>query len=61
MMSDRFVIVWCSSFDFCYQVQVEYWGEGSVVELAGSFNGWKHFVVMKPDLTSEISKPDGSR
>jgi hypothetical protein len=42
-------------------VRVEYWGEGSTVELAGSFNGWKHFVAMKPDLTSEISKPDGSR
>ena len=46
-MSDRFVTFWCSPFDVSYQVQVEYWGEGSAVELAGSFNGWKHFVVMK--------------
>eukprot|EP00250_Pteridium_aquilinum_P000786 c10952_g1_i1 orf=295-1806(-) len=43
------------------RVQIEYWGEGGRVELAGSFNGWKNFIPMEPDLTSEISKPDGSR
>lgn len=43
------------------RVQVEYWGEGERVELAGSFNGWRYFILMEPDPTSEITKPDGSR
>ncbi|KAH7352034.1 hypothetical protein KP509_19G025900 [Ceratopteris richardii] len=43
------------------RVQVEYWGEGERVELAGSFNGWKYFVLMESDPTSEIKKADGSR
>ncbi|KAI5081011.1 hypothetical protein GOP47_0004194 [Adiantum capillus-veneris] len=43
------------------RVHVEYWGEGERVELAGSFNGWKYFILMESDPTSEISKPDGSR
>ncbi|MCO5549056.1 hypothetical protein L7F22_002522 [Adiantum nelumboides] len=43
------------------RVQVEYWGEGERVELAGSFNGWKYFILMESDPTSEISRPDGSR
>lgn len=43
------------------RAQVEYWGEGGRVELAGSFNGWQHFIHMEPDPTSEIIKPDGSR
>ncbi|XP_024527504.1 uncharacterized protein LOC112345306 [Selaginella moellendorffii] len=43
------------------KVKIEWWGVASKVELAGSFNGWQHFFVLEPDLSSEIVKPDGSR
>ncbi|KAJ7565140.1 hypothetical protein O6H91_02G049800 [Diphasiastrum complanatum] len=43
------------------QVQVEWWGEGSKVELAGSFNGWQYNFPMDPDPSSEIANLDGSR
>lgn len=42
------------------QVQIEYWGAGKTVELAGSFNGWTHFIYLESDPTSEITKSDGS-
>lgn len=43
------------------KVEIEYWGEGGGVQLAGSFNGWQHFIAMEPDPNSEIAKSDGSR
>lgn len=43
------------------KVCLEWWGEGTKVELAGSFNGWQHFFVLEPDFTSEIPHFDGSR
>jgi len=42
-------------------VQVDWWGEGNRVELAGSFNGWEHHVYLLPELSSEIPHADGSR
>lgn len=33
--------------------QVDWWGEGSRVELAGSFNGWKSHFYLLPDLSSK--------
>ncbi|KAK3043069.1 hypothetical protein RJ639_002637, partial [Escallonia herrerae] len=30
------------------EVQIEYWGDGDTVEVAGSFNGWHHRVQMDP-------------
>ena len=45
----------------CFQVQVDWWGEGNRVELAGSFNGWEHHVYLLPELSSEIPQADGSR
>jgi hypothetical protein len=40
---------------------LEWFGEASRVELAGSFNGWQQYLLLEPDLTSEIPKPDGAR
>lgn len=39
------------------QVQVEYWGEGETVEVAGSFNGWHHGVKLDPQPSSNITDP----
>ncbi|KAJ0663558.1 putative immunoglobulin-like protein [Helianthus annuus] len=39
------------------QVQVEYWGEGETVQVAGSFNGWHHGVTLDPQPTSNITDP----
>eukprot|EP00850_Spirogloea_muscicola_P020795 SM000227S07441 [mRNA] locus=s227:48636:52382:- [translate_table: standard] len=43
------------------QVHIEYWGSGTEVKLAGSFNGWQYHLDMHCDLDSEIHAPDGSR
>ena len=43
------------------QVRVEFWGEGSVVQVAGSFNGWQHPIDMAPDVTSAVVKENGLR
>eukprot|EP00850_Spirogloea_muscicola_P021290 SM000243S08591 [mRNA] locus=s243:33134:40685:- [translate_table: standard] len=43
------------------QVRIEYWGSGSKVKLAGSFNGWQYHLDMHCDLDSEIHPPDGLR
>jgi hypothetical protein len=40
---------------------VEYWGQGEVVQLAGSFNNWGHYLTMEPDLSTEIPPPGGGR
>ncbi|KAD4384443.1 hypothetical protein E3N88_24611 [Mikania micrantha] len=39
------------------QVQIEYWGEGETVQVAGSFNGWHHAVTLDPQPTSNITDP----
>lgn len=39
------------------QVQVDYWGEGETVEVAGSFNGWHHGVKLDPQPSSNITDP----
>ncbi|XP_023745910.1 protein PTST homolog 3, chloroplastic [Lactuca sativa] len=39
------------------QVQVDYWGEGESVEVAGSFNGWNHGVKLDPQPSSNITDP----
>ncbi|KAI3687827.1 hypothetical protein L1987_81530 [Smallanthus sonchifolius] len=39
------------------QVQVEYWGEGETVQVAGSFNGWHHGVTLDPQPSSNITDP----
>ncbi|KAI3691375.1 hypothetical protein L2E82_49728 [Cichorium intybus] len=38
-------------------VQVDYWGEGETVEVAGSFNGWHHGVKLDPQPSSNIRDP----
>ncbi|BBN15802.1 hypothetical protein MPTK1_7g00970 [Marchantia polymorpha subsp. ruderalis] len=43
------------------QVHLEWWGEAGQVEVAGTFNGWQHRILMEPDPSSEIPKADGSR
>ncbi|KAL4592147.1 hypothetical protein LXL04_005133 [Taraxacum kok-saghyz] len=39
------------------QVEVDYWGEGETVEVAGSFNGWHHGVKLDPQPSSNITDP----
>ncbi|XP_024985437.1 protein PTST homolog 3, chloroplastic [Cynara cardunculus var. scolymus] len=39
------------------QVQVEYWGDGETVEVAGSFNGWHHGVKLDLQPSSNITDP----
>ncbi|XP_076915855.1 protein PTST homolog 3, chloroplastic [Bidens hawaiensis] len=39
------------------QVQMEYWGEGETVQVAGSFNGWHHGVTLDPQPSSNITDP----
>ncbi|XAR69142.1 hypothetical protein NMG60_11000624 [Bertholletia excelsa] len=43
------------------EVQIEYWGDSEIVELAGSFNGWHHRIRMEAQSASSISDPIGSR
>ncbi|CAM6101847.1 unnamed protein product [Calypogeia fissa] len=43
------------------KVHLEWWGEANRVEVAGSFNGWQEHIVLEPDFSSEIPKPDGAR
>lgn len=31
-----------------FQVQIEFWGNGDIVEVAGSFNGWHHRIKLDP-------------
>ncbi|KAL6953997.1 hypothetical protein U1Q18_041344 [Sarracenia purpurea var. burkii] len=42
------------------EVQIQYWGDGETVEVAGSFNGWHHRITMDPQPSS-ILDPIGSR
>ncbi|GKV40921.1 hypothetical protein SLEP1_g48515 [Rubroshorea leprosula] len=43
------------------EVQIEYSGEGEIVEVAGSFNGWHHQVKMDPHPSSCVIDPIRSR
>ncbi|KAI9153902.1 hypothetical protein LWI28_018187 [Acer negundo] len=43
------------------EVQLQFFGEGEIVEVAGSFNGWHHRIKMDPQLSSSIIEPIGSR
>lgn len=43
------------------EVEIEYWGEGEIVEVAGSFNGWHQRIKMDPLPSSSISDLTGSR
>ncbi|MQL93805.1 hypothetical protein Taro_026460 [Colocasia esculenta] len=40
------------------EVLIEYWGNGEIVEVAGSFNGWQQRVKMDPHTSSN---PNGTR
>ncbi|XP_021289232.1 uncharacterized protein LOC110420294 isoform X3 [Herrania umbratica] len=43
------------------EVQIEYSGDGEIVEVAGSFNGWHHRIKMDPKPSSTIKNPIESR
>ncbi|XVE61662.1 hypothetical protein DITRI_Ditri06bG0058000 [Diplodiscus trichospermus] len=43
------------------EVQIEYCGDGEIVEVAGSFNGWHHRIKMDPKPSSTIKNPIDSR
>lgn len=43
------------------EVQIEYWGNGETVEVAGSFNGWLHRIEMDLQPSSKMITPTVSR
>nr|CAD1835725.1 unnamed protein product [Ananas comosus var. bracteatus] len=43
------------------EVQIDYWANGEVVEIAGSFNGWQHRIKMDLDPSSQSTNPSVSR
>ncbi|KAG5002996.1 hypothetical protein GLYMA_10G054600v4 [Glycine max] len=43
------------------EVQIEFCGDGDVVELAGSFNGWHHRIELDPQQSTSALDLDGSR
>lgn len=43
------------------EVEIQYWGEGEVVEISGSFNGWHQKIKMDSQPSSSLSDPNGSR
>ncbi|KAK3226591.1 hypothetical protein Dsin_006453 [Dipteronia sinensis] len=43
------------------EVQLQFSGEGEIVEVAGSFNGWHHRIKMDPQPYSSIIESIGSR
>ncbi|XP_011622864.1 uncharacterized protein LOC18432867 isoform X1 [Amborella trichopoda] len=43
------------------EVQIEYWGNAGIVEVAGSFNGWQLWIKMQPDSSPEITNKRRSR
>ncbi|ESR41687.1 hypothetical protein CICLE_v10012080mg [Citrus x clementina] len=42
-------------------VEIQYSGDGEIVEVAGSFNGWHHRIKMDPLPSSSIIEPIRSR
>ncbi|XP_058082595.1 protein PTST homolog 3, chloroplastic isoform X7 [Magnolia sinica] len=43
------------------EVEIEYWGNGETVEVAGSFNGWHHPIRMDHHSSSKTINPTGLR
>lgn len=43
------------------EVEVQFWGEGNIVEMAGSFNGWHHRIEMELQPSPIFSGQSGSR
>ncbi|XP_062166681.1 protein PTST homolog 3, chloroplastic isoform X2 [Alnus glutinosa] len=43
------------------EVQIQYCGDGEIVEVSGSFDGWHHRIKMDPQSSSAIIGPLGSR
>jgi hypothetical protein len=44
-----------------FQVLIEFCGEGDIVEVAGSFNGWHHPIKMDPQPLTSVIDHGGSR
>jgi len=38
-----------SSVALIFQVQIGFCGDGDIVEVAGSFNGWHHRIKLDPE------------
>ncbi|KAB1201476.1 hypothetical protein CJ030_MR0G003374 [Morella rubra] len=43
------------------EVEIQYCGDGEIVEVSGSFNGWHHRVKMDLQLSSSVLEPMTSR
>ncbi|GAV58139.1 hypothetical protein CFOL_v3_01673 [Cephalotus follicularis] len=43
------------------EVQIQYCGDGEIVEVTGSFNGWHHRIKMDPQPSTSVVDPIGSR
>ncbi|KAG8648573.1 hypothetical protein MANES_08G011400v8 [Manihot esculenta] len=43
------------------EVEIQYCGDGEIVEVAGSFNGWHHPIKLDPQPSSSIVDSTGSR
>ncbi|XP_024024821.1 protein PTST homolog 3, chloroplastic [Morus notabilis] len=43
------------------EVHIQYHGDGDIVEVAGSFNGWHHWIKMDPQPSSSIIDSVGPR
>ncbi|CAM8897371.1 unnamed protein product [Rhodiola kirilowii] len=43
------------------EVQIQYRGEGTTVQVAGSFNGWQHQIKMEPQFSSSLLDSAESR
>ncbi|XP_030926316.1 protein PTST homolog 3, chloroplastic isoform X2 [Quercus lobata] len=43
------------------EVSIQYFGEGEIVEVSGSFNGWHQRIKMDPQPSSSITDPNASR
>ncbi|KAL5981823.1 hypothetical protein ACLOJK_015889 [Asimina triloba] len=41
------------------EVEIQYWADGAVVEVAGSFNGWQQPIKMDCHVSSEAISPKG--
>ncbi|XP_044502149.1 protein PTST homolog 3, chloroplastic isoform X5 [Mangifera indica] len=49
------------SFSGLEEVEIQYSGDGEIVEVAGSFNGWHQLIKMDPKPSSSIIENIGSR
>jgi hypothetical protein len=50
-----------TSKDVTLQVEIQYCGNGELVEVAGSFNGWHRWIRLDPQPSSSIWDNFGSR